>query len=110
MLLKNRLNRRLPELAAALPNVTPEFIVLVSRHPNLLPVQARVTLAASVEEHLQVSATESMRYLEDQSAITRAASRAGPFVPEPTSFTELLDRAALSPEQRAFWLAHGDRA
>lgn len=110
MLLKTRLNRRLPELAAALPNVTPELLVLASRHPNLLPAQARTALAASVEEHLNVSAAESMRFLEDQPAITRAASRAGPFVPEPISFDELLERAALSPEQKAFWIAYGDRA
>ena len=110
LFLKQRLNRGVPELAAALPNVTTEYLVLASRHPNLLPDGARRVLAASVEDRWHVPAAESMRYLEGQPAIARAASRSTPFESEPASFQELLERAALTPEQKAFWLEHVEGA
>lgn len=104
--LKERLNRGLPQLAAALPQVTTEYLALASRHPTLLPDSARRALAGAVEDCWQVPLAESMQYLNAQPAVARAASRSAPFAKEPTTFQELLDRAALSPEQKAFWMAY----
>lgn len=103
--LKERLNRGLLELAAPLPHVTPEYLALASRHPTLVPDRARRALAGAVEDCWHVSTEESMRYLSAQPEVVRAASRSAPFIKEPTSFRELLERAALTPEQKAFWLA-----
>jgi hypothetical protein len=108
LFLKRRLNRRVPELAAVLPHVSTEYLVLASRHPNLLPDTVRKTLAAYVEDSWHVSVAESMLYLEGQPKLSRAASRTTPFESEPASFQELLDRAALTPEQKAFWLDHSE--
>jgi len=102
--LRRRLRQTLPELAKSLPNVTTEFLVLVSRHPNLVPGQVKQTFAQSVEERWRIPMKETFVYLAGEPRILRAASRSQPFENEPSSFQELLERANLKAEQKAFWL------
>lgn len=104
MFLRRRLRQRLPELAKSLPNVTTEFLVLVSRHPNLVPDQVKQTFAQHVEERWRIPMKETFVYLAGEPRILRAASRSQPFENEPSSFQELLERANLKAEQKAFWL------
>jgi hypothetical protein len=104
MFLRRRLRQTLPELAKSLPNVTTEFLVLVSRHPNLVPDQVKQTFAQQVEERWRIPMKESFVYLAGEPRILRAASRSQPFENEPSSFQELLERANLKAEQKAFWL------
>ncbi len=104
MFLRRRLRQTLPELAKSLPNVTTEFLVLVSRHPSLVPDQVKQTFAQLVEEHWRIPTKESFVYLAGEPRILRAASRSQPFENEPSSFQELLERANLKAEQKAFWL------
>jgi hypothetical protein len=104
MFLRRRLRQTLPELAKSLPNVTTEFLVLVSRHPSLVPDQVKQTFAQQVEERWRIPMKESFVYLAGEPRILRAASRSQPFENEPSSFQELLERANLKAEQKAFWL------
>jgi hypothetical protein len=104
MFLRRRLGQKLSELAKSLPNVTTELLVLVSRHPNLVPDQVKQTFAQQVEERWRIPMKESFVYLAGEPIILRAASRSEPFENEPSSFQELLERANLKAEQKAFWL------
>ena len=104
MFLRRRLGQKLPELAKSLPNVTTEFLVLVSRHPNLVPEQAKQTFAHFVEERWRIPVKETFAYMAGEPRILRAASRSKPFENEPSSFQELLERANLTAEQKTFWL------
>jgi hypothetical protein len=102
--LRRRVGKKLPELAGSLPNMTTEFLVLVSRHPGLLPTQVKQKFAQFVEERWRIPTKECFAYLAGEPQVLRAASRSQPFENEPTSFQELLERANLSAEQKTFWL------
>jgi hypothetical protein len=105
--LRERVHCPLRDLAKALPNVTVEYLVLVSRHPDKVPRAVCTKLATFVENCWHVPADESLKYLStNQSAVVRAASRASPFGQEPMTFEDLLNRAALSQEQKDFWLQY----
>lgn len=104
MFLRRRLGQKLPELAKSLPHVTTEFLVLVSRHPTLVPEQAKQAFAQFVEECWRIPVKETFVYLAGEPRILRAASRSEPFGNEPSSFQELLERANLNAEQKMFWL------
>ena len=106
--LRQRVHQPLPDIAKALPHVTVEYLVLVSRHPKVVPSKVCSALAASVERQWRISAEESLRYLTDQSSVVRAASRPRPFDAEPATFNDLLDRSALSPEAKNFWVHYAD--
>jgi hypothetical protein len=102
--LRRETKLRLPELAAALPHVTTEYLVLVSRHPTIVPSSVKEELAASTERRFGVSKQDSLRYLSDSPRLMRAASRPRPFENDPSTFNDLLDRSALGLAERAFWL------
>jgi hypothetical protein len=104
MFLRRRLGQRLPELAKSLPNVTTEYLVLVSRHPNLVPERVKQAFAQYVEERWRIPIKESFAYLAGEPTVLRAASRSQPFEKEPSNFQELLERAKLNAEQKTFWL------
>ena len=93
-----------PQVARLFENVTTEFLVLVSRHPDLVPAKGKIKLAQDAERVCGIPVDDSRQFLEMQPALVRAASRSQPFEKEPQTFEELLDRAALSREQRFFWL------
>ena len=102
--LRIRVGKSLSELAESLPNMTKEFLVLISRHPGLLPQQIKQEFAQLVQERWQISPQDSYTYLTGEPQILRAASRSKDFEGEPESFQELLDRAKLTVEQKTFWL------
>jgi hypothetical protein len=108
--LRQRIHCALPDVAKALPNVTVEYLVLVSRHPDKVPRAVCNKLATFVETRWRVPADESLKYLSttNQNLVVRAASRSSPFAQEPADFEELLNRAALSQEQKDFWLQYAD--
>lgn len=97
--------RTLPELARNLPNVTTEYLVLISRHPNVVPMAVKRHMATSVQTAFGVNIQESLSYLLDQPRISRAASRDRPFEKEPKTFEEVLDRSGFNADQRSFWIA-----
>jgi hypothetical protein len=102
--LGQRLGRKKTELAASLPNVTLEFLSLVSRYPSLVPDQVKDVLSRSVQEHLGVPAEESLQHLSGADVVLkRAASRRGPGGGPPESFEQLLERGALEPAAKLFW-------
>jgi hypothetical protein len=103
-LLRRRIRRSLPDLAKALPNVNVEYLVLVSRHPDIVPIGVCKALAAFVEDRWRVPADESLQCLSSRRLAVRAASRSRPFGKEPSTFDELLNRSALTSEQKTFWL------
>ena len=104
MFLRRRLGQKLPEVAKSLPNVSTEFLVLISRHSNLVPDQIKQTFAHYVEKRWRIPVKETFLYLAGEPQVLRAASRSQPFENEPTNFQELLERANLSAEQKSFWL------
>jgi hypothetical protein len=104
--LRRRVRQSLPKVASALPNVTVEYLVLVSRHPDSVPSGVCKALAQFVENQWQVPADESLQCLSNQRLVIRAASRSRPFGKEPSSFDELLERSALTSEQKTFWLQY----
>jgi hypothetical protein len=107
--LHQKVDCALTDLAKALPNVTVEYLVLVSRHPDKVPRTVCTKLATFVETRWHVPADESLKYLStSHNRVVRAASRSSPFAREPETFEELLNRAALSQEQKDFWLQYVD--
>jgi hypothetical protein len=105
-LLRRRIRQTLPDLARALPNVNVEYLVLVSRHPDIVPIGVCKALATFVEDRWRVPADESLQCLSRRRVAVRAASRSRPFGKEPSTFDELLDRSALTSEQKTFWLTY----
>jgi hypothetical protein len=102
--LGQRLGRKKTELAASLPNVTLEFLSLVSRYPHLVPDRVKDALSRSVQEHFGVPAEESLQHLSGAGVVLkRAASRRGPGGGPPESFEQLLERGALGPAAKLFW-------
>jgi hypothetical protein len=104
--LRRRTKQNLPNLAHELNNVTTEYLVLVGRHPHLVPQSVKTKIAQDVERAWGVPVEESFSYLSQEPQWRRAASRARPFEREPKTFEELLDRAHLSNEQKALWLRY----
>jgi hypothetical protein len=106
LFLRRRVGQSLPQLANALPNVNVEYLALVSRHPSVVPIPVRKALARLAEETWHIPEDQSLQCLSRQTPVVIAASRSRPFSKEPSSFDELLDRSALRPEQKAFWLEY----
>ena len=106
LFLRRRTNQSVPNLTKALTNITTEYLVMISRHPNIVPQNVKVRIAKDIEETWGVPSQESIESLIEPPPMLRAASRSRPFEKEPTTFEELLDRSALSPQQKTFWLLH----
>lgn len=106
--LKRRTGENLPGLAQSLTDATQEFVVLVSRHPTVVPTPVKQELARQIEARWGINADESLTCLGSQPRLVRAASRANAFGPEPTTFEELLNRSALTNAQKQAWLRYGD--
>jgi len=104
LFLRRRLHQKLVDLVVSWPNVTTEYLVLISRHTALVPERVKETIARYVEERWQIPIRESLKYLDAEQTVLRAASRKQSFEMEPSDFQELLERAALSAEQKSFWL------
>jgi hypothetical protein len=101
--LRERTKQTLPNLTRPLQHVSTEYLVLLSRHPNIVPQKAKAQIAEDIERIWGVPVNESFHYLSQAPSVLRAASRSRPFEKEPQTFEELLDRSALTPEQKAFW-------
>jgi len=102
--LGNRTGRKKAELARSLPHVTLELLSLVSRYPTVVPVSARRSLLDLAEEDLGIPASESLRYLQDRDVVSaRAASRQTERERAPETFVQILERAALPPEDKRYW-------
>ena len=108
--LRRHTQLKLTQLAAALPHVTTEYLVLVSRHPAVVPTSVKKELVGYTEEKFGIRRQDSLQYLTGERTFRRAASRSQPFDSEPATFKELLDRAALDPDQKEFWLSCAERA
>ncbi len=104
MFLRQRTQEALPNIVKKLENVTTEYLVLVSRHPHVVPEKAKELIATEIERAWGIPAADSIQYLVSPLHVVRAASRSRPFEKEPNSFEELLVRAALSKEQVSYWL------
>lgn len=102
--LRQTTRQTLPELARHLPNVTTEYLVLISRHPNVVPLSVKRHMATCVQTAFGVNVQESLPYLLDQPKISRAASRDRPFEKEPKTFEEVLDRSGFNADQLSFWI------
>ncbi|HJP92250.1 MAG TPA: hypothetical protein VJ875_09865 [Pyrinomonadaceae bacterium] len=104
LFLRRRLHQKLVDLVVSWPNVTTEYLVLISRHTALVPERVKETIARYVEKRWQIPIRESLIYLDAERTVLRAASRKQPFEKDPSDFQELLERAGLSAEQKSFWL------
>lgn len=104
MFLRRRIGRKVTEIAALLPNVNLEFLSLVSRYLSIIPDRVKITLAQSVQERFGLPAEQSLECLFAPTPLAkRGASRRLPSDRDPTSFEEVLERAALSPTEKDFW-------
>lgn len=96
------------DIAATLPNVTLEFLVLVSRYPDVIPFAVKAKLAESAQQSLGVPADESLQCLSGHTpSMRRAASRSRPADRPPRTFEDILERAAFDDAARAFWRNYG---
>ncbi len=106
--LKRRTGHGVPGLAQGLTNATAEFVVLISRHPRIVPPAVKRELARQVEELWGISAHESLTCLASEPRLIRAASRPTEFEQEPSTFDELLNRSHLTSTQKQAWLSLRD--
>jgi hypothetical protein len=104
MFLKRQTNNALPNIVRRLENMTSEYLILVSRHPQVVPERAKEFIAKQIEDVWGISFGDSFHFLTANPHAVRAASRSSPFGPEPRTFEELLKRSDLSKEQMSFWL------
>lgn len=107
--LYHRTGRQRTEIASILPNMTLEFLSLVSRYPDVIPLLVKTTLAESVQRSLGVPAEESLECLScGAQYMKRAASRRMPADQPPRTFEDILERAAFNDTARAFWRSCGE--
>lgn len=106
--LKRRTGDNLPSLAKGLTNATAEFVVLVSRHPGVVPLGVKRELARQTEDRWGISANDSLTCLANAPRLIRAASRSTPFERDPATFDELLNQSGLTSAQKQAWLSFGD--
>lgn len=104
--LRRRTKQTVPGLTSGLQHVTTEYLVLISRHPNVVPMRVKTRVAQDMERAWRIPVQESLDCLVGQPSERRAASRSRPFEKEPETFEEILDRSALTPEQKAYWLQY----
>jgi hypothetical protein len=104
LFLRERTKLKIQMIAASLTNVTTEYLILISRHPNIVPAVVKKTLATNIEQVWGIAPSDSIQYLDKAPNVVRAASRSRPFTREPQTFEELLDRSELNQEQRSFWV------
>lgn len=104
--LRRRTKQTVPCLTSELQHVTTEYLILISRHPNVVPMRVKTQIAQDVERAWRIPVQESLDCLVGQPRERRAASRSRPFEKEPSTFEEILDRSALTPEQKAYWLQY----
>jgi hypothetical protein len=104
--LRKRTRQTVPSIAGKLTNMTVEYLVLVSRHPDVVPDEVKTHIAEEVERAWGISVSESIQHLCENPKYLRAASRPGPFEDNPKNFDELLERAALTREQKSYWLGY----
>jgi len=108
-LLYRRSGRKRNEIAATLPNVTLEFLVLVSRYPDVIPFLVKAKLAESAQQSLGIPVNESLQCLSSNTPpMRRAASRSRPADRPPQTFEDILERAAFDEAARAFWRNYGE--
>lgn len=108
--LRRRVGKTLPEIAESVLDVTPEYLVLIGRYPQVVPSGVKGEVAKRIESAWGVSQHETMSQLEEPAAFALAASRSAPFEKEPSTFQDLLGRSALSTEQRKVWLRHANKS
>jgi hypothetical protein len=104
--LRRRTRQTVPCLTSGLQHVTTEYLALISRHPNVVPMRVKTQIAQDVERAWRIPVQESLDCLVGQPSERRAASRSRPFEKEPSTFEEILDRSAFTPEQKAYWLQY----
>jgi len=104
--LRARTNHNLQSVVQRLANVTLQYLVLVGRHPNVVPVAVKRRIVEEVEKEWGVPAEDSYSCLAQDPRLLRAASRKRPFEDAPKTFADLLERAALTNDQKQFWLGY----
>lgn len=104
LFLRDRTKLKIPMITASLKNVTTEYLILMSRHPNIVPAVVKKTIAENIEQVWGIPMNDSIQCLSVEPRFVIAASRSRPFSPEPQTFEELLDRSELNQEQKLFWL------
>lgn len=102
--LRRRTGCSIKEIAKAIPHTSIEYLVLVGRHPDRVPYAVKTELARSIAGKWRIAVGESIECLEQHAPVRLAASRTRDFDNPPTSFSDLLDRAALSHEDKTYWL------
>jgi hypothetical protein len=95
-------------VAAGMEDTTLELLVLFSQYPQLLPPGARRAVALNAHRGHGVDPRRTRRKFDDAGPQAIAASRTGAYDAPPRNYEELLDRAALSADLRARWLAFAE--
>lgn len=84
-------------------DVSWEFLVMVSRFPELVPLRVREELAQRIARSWDIAPEACLRRLDASGPVPLAASRRDPYPPAPSSFDELLGRSSLSETDQAYW-------
>jgi hypothetical protein len=73
--LRRRTKQKLPNLVQGLSNVTTEYLVLVGRHPHIVPQSVKARIAQDVEHAWGVPVEESFSYLAHEPAAKSGFAR-----------------------------------
>ena len=102
--LRERSQAEPKEIARRIGRVSWEFLVMVSRHPPLVPKSVASELVSRVAAAWKIPLEECRARFEASGPVPRAASRKQPYLPGPATFAELLERSSLGEEDRSYWL------
>jgi hypothetical protein len=103
-LLKEETGEGVDALARAL-DVTPDFLVDISDHADVVPIQARIELAGRIERARGIDRSRTMAALTVPGRqLQRAASRDRPYVADVPTFAELVERSSLDHSRKQEWL------
>jgi hypothetical protein len=92
-----------PGILAAEMEITPDFLVEVSSHAHVLPVEAKRELARRAHGARSIGFDRALAALQAPQQIQRAASRKGAYSDARLTYVELVSQSQLSAAQKDYW-------
>jgi hypothetical protein len=107
-LLRQWTHRRLDDIAREM-DISKALLTQVSERPDVVPLTWKREIARRAKQSFDIPPGPVMTSLETTPEYARAASRDAPYEPEVLTAEDLLARADMSEDERAFWRSLSDR-
>lgn len=105
--LLRQLTQASPRVLAAELEITPDFLVEVSSHAAVLPLEAKHELARRANKARGIAVERVLASLETPVLLQRAASRDEAYAATSVTYDELVSQSQMSNMQKRYWSKFG---